>query len=191
MLQRSTRSGSAPASDELDGSRFARWSAHPQQLARLTSRDVLPTRSANSCWERWFLLLCGDDKAGLIRRICALQTIVKRRRRTPAKLVETADVEQLARRAVGTRGVETDFAAVTDDLGDHAGELGDGDVLAGADIDQLRLRIGLHQMHAGIRHVVDIEELAPRRPGAPHDDALGARNLRLVKRRIRAATTWL
>jgi len=39
---------------------------------------------------------------------------------------------------------------MADDSSDHAGESGDRDVLAGADIDQLIAGIGLHQMDAGI-----------------------------------------
>src|SRR5882724_11452437 len=63
--------------------------------------------------------------------------ILQRRRGAPAELCEPADIEQLARRAVGTRRVKTDLAGIADGGGDHARELGDGDVLAGADIDQL------------------------------------------------------
>jgi hypothetical protein len=45
---------------------------------------------------------------------------------------------------------ETDPAGIADGSSDHAGEFGDGDVLVGADIDQLIAGTGLHQMDAGI-----------------------------------------
>ena len=43
------------------------------------------------------------------------------------------------------------------------------------------LRIGLHQMDAGIGEIVDIEEFAPRRAGAPHHDVPRAGDLRFVE----------
>lgn len=55
----------------------------------------------------------------------------------PTTARQASNVEQLLRRAVGARGVVGDLAAITDDLGNHARELRDGDVLAGADIDEV------------------------------------------------------
>lgn len=100
----------------------------------------------------------------LIGFIGAHQAVAKRRRRPLAELVKAAEIEQLAWHAAGTRGVEADLASITDDLGDEAGELGDDDVLAAPDIDELGLRIALHQTEAGIRHVVDIKEFARGKP---------------------------
>ena len=61
-------------------------------------------------------------------------------------------------------------AAISDGGGDHACEFGDGDVFAGADIDQFVAGIILHQMNAGVGEIVDIEEFPPRRAGAPDHD---------------------
>src|SRR6185312_457087 len=91
-----------------------------------------------------------------IRLVREPYAVLQRGARAPAEFRETADVEQLARRAVGLRGVVADAALVTDGSRYHAGEIGNADILAGADVDHLRIRIGLHQMHTGIRHVVDI-----------------------------------
>ena len=73
---------------------------------------------------------------GQIRLIGELDSFLERGAGAPAKPGKTADVEQFARRPVRPRGVEADLAGVSDGRGDHAGEFGDGDVLAGADIDQ-------------------------------------------------------
>src|SRR5437773_10419708 len=72
--------------------------------------------------------------------------ILQRGRGAPAEFGEPADIEQFSRRAVRARRIEADLAAKAYGLGHHAREFGDGDVLAGADIDQLALRIILHQM---------------------------------------------
>ena len=49
-------------------------------------------------------------------------------------------------------------------LGDQRRDLGDRDVLAGADVDLLWPVVVLHQVQAGVGHVVDVEELAARLP---------------------------
>src|SRR5258707_2864588 len=72
-----------------------------------------------------------------IRPIGQPNSILKRGARAPAQFGKAADVEQFARRAVGPRGVEADLAAVSDGCGHHAREFGDGNVFAGADVDQL------------------------------------------------------
>jgi hypothetical protein len=62
----------------------------------------------------------------------------------------------------------------------HAGDSGNRDVLAGADIDQLVAGIG--QMHAGVGGIVDIEEFAPPRAGASDDhDVISAGTLSFVE----------
>src|SRR4029079_1169266 len=87
--------------------------------------------------------------------------LFQRRAGAPAELRQPADIEQLARRAVRPRSVKADLAGIADRRRDHAGEFGDRDVLAGADIDQFVSGIGPHQMDAGIREIIDIEEFAP------------------------------
>ncbi len=69
----------------------------------------------------------------------------ERRLRVPAERAQLADVEQLARRAVGLAAVEDERAAEADDLGDQLRELGDRDVLAAADVDDLGRVVALHE----------------------------------------------
>ena len=56
---------------------------------------------------------------------------------------------------------------------DRFGEFADGHVGADADIDDLLVGIVLHQENQRVGEIVDIQELAPRRAGAP-DLELGA-----------------
>src|SRR5260370_38007175 len=92
-----------------------------------------------------------------IRLISKPDSFLERGAGAPAKPGKTADVEQFARRAVRPRGVEADLAGIANGRGDHAGEFGDGDVLAGADIDQFVAGIDIHQMNAGVGEIVDIQ----------------------------------
>ena len=54
----------------------------------------------------------------------------------PAEVVETGDVHKFARSAVGLGGVEDNIAFETDNFGYGLGEFADGDVFAGADVDE-------------------------------------------------------
>ena len=85
----------------------------------------------------------------------------------PAHAGEGGGVEQLARGAVGLGGIEDEPAAVAHDRGDQPGELGDGEVPAPADIDLLLAAVMAQQEQAGIGQIVDMQELAPWRAGAP------------------------
>src|SRR5262245_6829297 len=48
--------------------------------------------------------------------------LLQRRAGAPAEFCQPADIEQLARRAVGPRGIEADLAGIADGRRDHAGE---------------------------------------------------------------------
>ena len=63
----------------------------------------------------------------------------------------------------------------------NSSELGDRHVLAPADVDDLRRVVALHQEAHGVGQVVDMEELAARRAGAPDGDLWRACCLRLVE----------
>ena len=102
--------------------------------------------------------------------IHALKPFAQRDRGAPAERIDARDVEQLARRAVRLRRVELDLARIADHVGDNPRELRDRDVLAGADIEELQVRIALHHEDAGIGEIVDREEFALRRSGAPDHD---------------------
>ena len=56
----------------------------------------------------------------------------------PAEGVQEADVQQLLRCAVGLGGVEDEGAVEAEDTGDGLGQFADGDVFAGANVDQRR-----------------------------------------------------
>ena len=111
----------------------------------------------------------------------------------PAEGGEAAHVEQLPRRPVGLAAVVDDAAAEADDLHHRLGQLGDRDVGADTDVDQRRrLVAALHQEHAGIGEVVDVEELAPRRAAAPDDQlVVAALAFASCALRISAGSTWL
>ncbi len=80
----------------------------------------------------------------------------------PAQVVELGDVEHLAGGAVGLGGVEAQRGVGADDVADHLGEVADGDVHAGADVDVFGVAVVLHEEQAGVGEVVDVEELAHR-----------------------------
>ena len=94
--------------------------------------------------------------------------------RPPAERRDAAHVEQLLRRAVGLARVPLDRSGVADHALDQFGELADGQVVAGADVDHAVGQVGgrhvLQQEDDGLGQVVDVEELAARGAGAPEHD---------------------
>src|SRR5690606_21094285 len=101
--------------------------------------------------------------------------------RLPAEALEPAAVHELAGRAVGLAGVEGEVSFVADDVLDRLGELADGDVGAGADVDRSGKRDVFEQEQARVGEVVGVEELAPRRAGTPDGHGGAAVHLRLVR----------
>ena len=99
--------------------------------------------------------------------ISQLDAITQRGLGRPAQALEAADVEQLARRTVGLGGIKHDAALEADDVHHGLGQFADGDVFAGADIDQRAVVARLHQVHAGVGQVVDVEEFALGGASAP------------------------
>jgi hypothetical protein len=107
----------------------------------------------------------------------------------PAERVQETDVQQLLRCAVGFGGVEDEGAVEVEDAGYGLSQLADGDVLAGADVDQRRRVfveqraeagvVEVHQETAGLGEVVGVEELSARGSGSPDDHLLRARGLGL------------
>ena len=84
---------------------------------------------------------------------------------------EPGHIQQFLRGAVGLGGVERDLAVIADEAGDLFGQFADGHVRAGADVDQGG-GVGVQaDVDAGGGHVVDVQELAPGRAGAPEQDA--------------------
>ena len=90
----------------------------------------------------------------------------------PAKVGGFAHVEELAGGAVGTGGVPEDAALVAYYLGYELGEGLDGELLAGASIDSLVTAVVVHEEHAEVGQVIDIEELAQGAAVAPAGDGL-------------------
>ena len=62
---------------------------------------------------------------------------------------------------------------VADDVGDEGGEVVDGDVFAGADVDGAGLGGVLEEVEGGVGEVVGVEEFAFDGAGAPDGDGRG------------------
>ena len=73
-----------------------------------------------------------------------------------------------------------ELAVVADDVGDEGGEVVDGDVFAGADVDGAGLGDVLEEEERGVGEVVGVEELAFDGAGAPDGDGRRAGFLGLV-----------
>src|SRR5215467_9022761 len=79
--------------------------------------------------------------------------------RTPAVGMHPGRIEQLARRAVGFRGIEAQLAFEPDDTRDGFREPAYRHVLPVSDVDQLAdlaRVVPLHEQHAGFGHVVAV-----------------------------------
>src|ERR1700694_422879 len=94
--------------------------------------------------------------------------------RAPAQPIQMTDIDELARRAVGARGIKYDPTREVDDAGNELGEFSDGQIFAHTDIHRTFAREVLHKMHQRIRAIVDMQEFAPRRARPPDDDVLRA-----------------
>ncbi len=99
----------------------------------------------------------------------------------PAEAVEFGDVEEFAGGAVGFGEIVIDITFEAGDAGDEVGQVDDGQILAGADIDQAGLVVVFHEVEGGVGQVIDVEELAAGPAGTPEDDLLVAVALRFVK----------
>ena len=78
----------------------------------------------------------------------------------PAEGGGFGDVEEFAGRAVGAGRVPLDPARVAHDFGDEFRQLFDGEFLAGTGVDGLVAGVIVHQEHAEVGEVVDVEELS-------------------------------
>ena len=99
----------------------------------------------------------------------------------PPQVVQAGHVEQFSRRAVRFRGVPHDLGGGMHDAPHHLGQLPDGYIFAGADVDVTCLAVALHQKHAGVGQIVDVEELPPGRSRAPDHDFVAAFLARVVE----------
>jgi hypothetical protein len=68
-----------------------------------------------------------------------------------------------------------ELSGEADDLGHCPRQLGDRHVVTGADVHRRLGRVVFHQEHRGVGKIVDIEELAAWRAGAPKFDRRRAR----------------
>ena len=89
---------------------------------------------------------------------------------TPAEALGLADIEELARGAVGTCGIPLDLALEAYDTSHHLGKGLDGEFLAGAGVNRLIARVVVHEEDAEVGKIVDIEELAQGTAIAPAGD---------------------
>jgi len=99
----------------------------------------------------------------------------------PPEALQAGDVEQFAGGAVGFVGVEDDVAGVADDGFEGKGEFADGDFLAGADVDEVGLVVGLHEEDQGVGQVIDEEEFPQGFAGAPDGNGGGLVDFGFVK----------
>src|SRR5262245_25468711 len=87
---------------------------------------------------------------------------------SPAESMDAGHVEDLARRPVGLLGVEDNLRPGRDGPTDELRKLADRRILAGPHVEVFLAVVVLHEEDTGLREVVDVEELAARRTGAPH-----------------------
>src|SRR2546426_662102 len=139
---------------------------------------------SSSCWDvvRAFL-----QKT----RVRQAQAFFQRDPRPPAERAQLRGVEELLRSAVGLRAVVGDAGVALDDALDGFGQLADRLVLAVADVEErglLRVEGGgellpgqVHQVDAGVGHVVAVDEFAARLAGAPQHHRFLAPYLGLVE----------
>jgi len=108
----------------------------------------------------------------------------------PAEGAKARNIHQLSGRAVRFGRVEFDAAGVADDFAHSFGKLADGDVFAGADVDVGEHGLGVgfvggfvevHDVDAGGGHVVNVEEFAHGRAGAPDHDAFSVADFGFVE----------
>src|SRR2546427_3123441 len=151
-----------------------------------SARTAWPSapQMSSSCWDvvRAFLQKTRVRKA---------HAFFQRDPRPPAERAQLRAVEELLRRAVGLRAVVGDAGVALDDALDDFGQLADRLVLAVADVEErglLRVEGGgelplgqVHQVDAGVRHVVAVDELTARRAGAPQRHRFLAAHLGLVE----------
>ena len=91
---------------------------------------------------------------------------------TPTERTQLGNVEELARGTIGFGGIKYETAVETDDSRDHFGQLGDGQILSGADVDVLVIGPVFDQKDRGVGQIVDMQKLTARCPGAPDLDRL-------------------
>src|SRR4249919_440828 len=99
---------------------------------------VWGSRSKRACSGRAQFVLVREEPA-----VGFLDAFTQADARLPAKAVQAADVEQLARRAVGLAGVVDDRAFEAGDLLHEFGQFADADVVADADVDDVLAVISL------------------------------------------------
>src|SRR3989475_6087550 len=137
-----------------------------------SARTAWPSapQMSSSCWDvvRAFL-----QKT----RVRQAHAFFQRDPRPPAERAQLRGVEELLGSAVGLRAVVGDAGVALDDALDGFGQLADRLVLAVADVEErglLRVEGGgdllpgqVHQVDAGVGHVVAVDEFAARLAGAP------------------------
>ncbi len=101
--------------------------------------------------------------------------------RPPPESADFVGAHEFPGRSVGFGEVVLDSALETDDFAHELRQLADADIFSGADVYLQRVGIGLHQDNAGVGAIIDVQELPPRRSGAPDDDALRAALLGFVR----------
>lgn len=99
----------------------------------------------------------------------------------PTEGEQAGAIHQFARGAVRFGVIPEDRAFKSDHALDHFGQLANGNIAAEANVDELFIRIILHQEDAGAGHIVRVKKLAKGRAGAPTSDGWRAGDFRLMK----------
>src|SRR5262249_25742201 len=128
---------------------------------------------------KWSVRRCGSPSGGFKAELSACgglrevpfvglaKPVLQRGLGRPAHAPQPLDVDHLARRAVGLGTVQPDRAGEPHDPADERRQVADGDLLAGAEIDDRLVRVVLHQEDHAVGRVVHMQELAERVAAAP------------------------
>ena len=87
--------------------------------------------------------------------------------RLPAKAVDTARIDEFARRPVRFRCIERETPFEADNATDFLGQLTDRKIEACAAIDRLGTIVSIEQEDRAVGEIVDMQKFAPRRPRPP------------------------
>ena len=88
----------------------------------------------------------------------------------PAQVVQAADIQQLAGRAVRFGSVEYELRLRVYGVTNRLGQFADRQIDAGAHVDRTGLVVVLQQKQAGIGQIVNVQELTLGAAGAPNRD---------------------
>lgn len=90
--------------------------------------------------------------------------------RPPSRCGQFRDVEQLLWRSVGFARIGSDCSGKSGDVANELGDVHDGQVFAGPDVDVFHSGVAFHQADEGARDIIDVQEFASWCAGSPDRD---------------------